>query len=1459
MARTGTRPRRPKRTARRHDRGQIFARLLCLFFACVGAIPLAGGLILQSAPIQRWAAAETSRLLREELGLEATFNVELSLIPLRLAVTDLVVPSTDGHEPALQTRLTAISPRFFSLLAGRIDVGDIELEDTQLRLRIDGGQIQNLALRLPESDKSEKKKFEFKRSPFRSLTIKNTQLDLELDGFRIQTDAIDLDAFAEPDFSLDLALQIAGATFSRARETPTGLHFDEDRLCRFELRASLSREQILVRRLSLLGALDSQAALSTAPDCPAAGPDQVALRLSQVRITPQETGLPHIRGRVFLRAPGALANRLVDLPPFLGWAGFSGEILLDGKSRLPEVQGHLSGENLKLGDYVISKRMHGQVLLSDDKVRIPHLEAEWGNGHTVISNLLFEPFTEGLPLSIEHIDSRNIDFPGLMRDIDVTDQTIVDWNYDWVDIRQFRGTLSPFTLEGQISSQTSNFAVYNAAYSSPHKKRMIGVPQAFIAGSFRAHSQALEFHSTQTKFGKSSLPIKLLSLGLKGSKSPFSLTMEEGAVLDLADVGPIAGLDIQGRAQLDIALQGRMGHPELRGNVSVQGFSLGGFEAGDLEQGEVYFEPLFVDFKNLQGKRGGMRFTLPSARLDFGGDATVEFAAAVQSPAFVLREFFEIFHFDEDPRFAGFEGEGSTQAEVRYVLGGPEDPCDSGRLTVQGQLALESLQFFGEKFSGSEGEFSFDWFDMEAGLRGFHLDVPSLSLRKGSGSVFGTAQVRSGGRIQGHLLGTRVPLSRLDLFGDFFAQTDGFVTGSARLLGSLERLEIQSDLQISELKADPVVLPPSQLQLSWLPAREPLPTSGKVSACGRALAPPFDPTAPPRNETDEIHVSGSLLAGQIRLEDLTWERGLTPKLRGGVQLSRLDIPALLRFLPPALLPATLPDGHISGRLDLKEVFLERPFDSQAQFTLDQAELRLGSLAARLTEGPSVWTVHDGAVQTPALTLALQAADGPEALLDVQASVDRKQNLEAELRLRNTSLEALGSSFPGIERAEGQLAFGASVRGTLSEPELRGTLALTEGRVFLSAFAAPLTQVQLRIDATSQGLHIAQGEARWGGGTVQISGNTPLSRGELGTTRLEIHSQQVSLPLDDEVRVVFDTDLQLEIPSPQSESEKLPRLTGQVLLQNASYERPMAITADLASLTGRGKKTEVDTYHAEKDKLELDILLRAQRPLTVKNALVEASLEIDPSGLRISGTNQRFGAMGNVEVTPGGRIFLRRNAFEVQSGLVRFNDPTRLHPQVDVTARTEFRRFEDRGATQAGVHAAASAGTPVAGNWRILLRAYGPPDDLRIDLTSDPPLGQDDIFLLLTVGLTRTELDQTRSSGVGNSLALEALGTLSGAESAITDTVPIDEFRFGSMYSARSGRTEPTVTIGKRLSDRIRASITTSLSDTNEVRSNIEYRATQKLSVEGSYDNAQRAGAPAIGNLGGDVRFRLEFN
>jgi len=161
---------------------------------------------------------------------------------------------------------------------------------------------------------------------------------------------------------------------------------------------------------------------------------------------------------------------------------------------------------------------------------------------------------------------------------------------------------------------------------------------------------------------------------------------------------------------------------------------------------------------------------------------------------------------------------------------------------------------------------------------------------------------------------------------------------------------------------------------------------------------------------------------------------------------------------------------------------------------------------------------------------------------------------------------------------------------------------------------------------------------------------------------------------------------------------------------------------------------------------------------------------------------------------------------VRQGFVRFDNAHRIAPNVDITAVTEYRRYSASsptgapGSTTAG---AASGSTAHAGGvWRITLHAYGDADNLRLDMTSEPALSQEDILLLLTIGMTRAEVDQLQASSIGGTVALEALSSLTGADSAVKKAVPvIDDFRFGSAYSSRTGRTEATVTLGKRVTIR----------------------------------------------------------
>lgn len=1413
---------------------------------------------MRQAPVKRWAANETSRLLMQQLGLSATFHVELSLIPLRLQILDLEVRDRATPEPAIHAESVVVAPRFFSLLAGRIDVGDIEVENAAVRLDVQQGVVQNIALRIPDREGPSS---ELERSPFRTLAITNANLDLHVDDKHVSVEGLDLDAIAERDLTFDVALRVSGAELNSKRALPNGppnqqdWAFDDDRLCSLELRARVDERSVDVRRFSLTAALDTEASSDLGAQCDGLPEHLLAIRLARFSVTNLERKLPTLRGDAMIKVPLMGLDRIAPGLHGEGWAGFSGSVAYGSEMRLPELNGKLNGERMKVAGYKIADYLSAEVLISRDVVFVPNMTAGWGNGHAEIEQLQVAPFVEKMPLEIGHISTRGVDLPGVLREILMTEHSWVDWNFGETEIDRVRGTVWPFFIDGGVEGHTRDFVVWDRGFDDPARRRMFGIPAANVKGRFRAHTRSLDFYDCDLRFGTSQVPVELVSIGF----FPNELTVRTrpaGADIDLRELGPIADVVLGGKSHLFVDLHGPMTHPILKGTLSAEELSIADFSAGNVEKSAVHFEPLFLEFSDLVGNKGAMDYHLPRARLSFDGPAAVEFTGDVSSSNFLLSEFLNVFHFDEDPRFTALTAAGKVNGRVRYLLGGPEDRCGQGRLLVHGSAQLSSARLLDEEFSSGQGNFGLDWTDIEAGLTGLSLDIQGATLRKGSGSLFGSISVHPGGELSGDVIGTKIPLARLNLLPDELKAFDGTLTGSAQLSGTLQALLIDSEVSLSAVKLGQGTLPPSQLSVHL--ARDAAPASkARQTRCGH---PVFDAQASAAgSRAGELKIVGQLFGSTVMLNDITLIQQKDPVVTGEIVFKGVDLDQLDALTRGPGQPPRVSDGQLDGKLILEEFQVNAPFSSRGLLQLDHVELTSSEIDFSLAQGPLVVRVSERLLKSENFAIEARAKSGQSGILDAEFTLDSARQLVASLRLRPTNLAVLAAATPMIERADGLLTLAMDVRGPLREPVVRGDVEVQAGLLKFSGLPDPVEDLNLHAALDREGIHLDRGSARFAGGEVTFKGELPVNDWALGQLELGVSARGVHYKSPDEVQVALDAELKVLALRSQGAQAQLPSVSGTVDILSADYRKPMSLTADISTLTTRGEKTEISGYDTEKDNVELDLLIRSSRALTVRNELVQATLLLDPSGLRLSGTDQRLGAVGTVEVQDGGRIFLRRNEFEVTTGLVRFNDPTRLRPEVDVSAVTEYRRYNTlSGAPGQSGQNDSTASTVGSGNWRISMRAYGPPDNLKVDLTSDPPLGQDDIFLLLTVGLTRTELDQSRNSGVGSSVALEALGTLSGAESAVTDVVPVDEFRFGSTYSSRSGRTEPTVTIGKRLSDRIRASVTTSLSETSEIRSNVEYRATQNVSVEGSFDNARNVASAAGGNLGGDVRWRIEF-
>src|SRR6478609_6499340 len=452
---------------RNRDFGRMVARVICAVFALFGALPLVLGFFLSSPPVEDWAARETTRILGEQLGLTARFRVELKLLPLRVTVSQLVVPASDGGTPALSVARVAVTPRIFSLLAGRLDAGDVEIDRPTARLVFKDGKLQNLRYRLPEPSK--KTRAPSKQAPFSSLSLGDGRFALDIDGVHVDTGEVDLDVYAEQGPNFEVALRASATRMWRERVVrgvppppPGTIATDEDTLCRLELRLRYEPSDILVRRFSALGSADLDPKPGSLPSCDNLredDPGRVMLRLSQLRVGLRKGEMPLIDGHVFLRAPLPLVNRFVRAGPLKGVASFTGDVRYDGRHRLPDVHGKLTGLGVEFERFKLAKTLDVDVSVAGDVISIPRYQMGFADGDVVLKNARIEPFAQGVPLSVERVDSKSMDFEGLMRDLGVTDDTLIKWDFNDLRVTKIAGTLSPLKIDAEVYADTRDFEV----------------------------------------------------------------------------------------------------------------------------------------------------------------------------------------------------------------------------------------------------------------------------------------------------------------------------------------------------------------------------------------------------------------------------------------------------------------------------------------------------------------------------------------------------------------------------------------------------------------------------------------------------------------------------------------------------------------------------------------------------------------------------------------------------------------------------------------------------------------------------------------------------------------------------------------------------------------------------------------------------------------------------------------
>lgn len=1458
--------------------GRAVARAVCVVLALLGMAPFAATLLLRSSWVQERVRHETARLL-EQQGVSSRYGLAIRGFPPSVELYDVVVDASDGGAPFLTASVIRARPRLFALLSGKLAIDQIEVEHPHARVVMVGGKLANLAVELPDA-KTDKEPLHL---PFDGLAVTDGEVDLTIDGVNALFGDVDLDVTVDDDArkgsSIETELRIGSGAVHRSRPQEGGavLH-DDDAICSLEGRVRVERGAITIRRLALRAVADLDGRSTQLAPCevPATDPRVVDLELQHVHVTLPETGFPAVDGHVKLTATLALTQRFVPQPETAGWIAADLDVAFDPGRPLPDLKGSVRAGNIRVDHFSFARSVDALVDLRGGIVRSERTTVGIADGTVVIRDLEVQPLAKGIPIKAS-AEVRDASFNSLMHDLGVSQHPWVEWKIQEVHVPQLTGTCDPLKLDADFTAKTPEFVAYDAPIDHPARSRMVRVEDVDITAHLAIRPESVQFRSVRVQSPKSWVQSRLVLIG-------FSNELEvdvQAAHVDFGQMGPIGGTPLAGVFDGSVRLYADTRDPHLEATGSVSDFVLGDMPLGQVTTVHAQLDmnpPTTLTFTQAKGRKGKSDYEVPLATMRLGGQANLAFDGSIVASAFELRDLLGVFGLDGDPRFDAISAKLDGRTELHVAIGGPEDSCHEGFISVRSGAHLSDVELFGERFEEGNVQLDLRFPDRKAGLAGAELEVESFTLhkvRRGSdggaiGSILGSASILRGGELRGSAVVENIPLSRVQTLTNALPADvllDGAASGLIQLGGTVDAFLVTGNIDLTPLRVRGTALGASHVRLSM----SQFPGKSKIvgkTGCGAPLFGRFDRDAylADTSSQGQVALDGDLFGGQVELAHVTMTRQKQAQLAGTIGLRRLDVGTLSKIAlwePPraddyAPAPSSI-KGEVSGDLLLDAA-------KQGELGLARATFVPGALwieqdGKRLSLHPtsSVLSLRNGTLEVQPIEIELATAHGLSGSITVAgrvARLDGDPTLDVGAELRPVDLGLLVGVVPKLDRAQGTLAGSMHLGGRAANPEIDGDVRVRSGEFAVSGWPSVVSGVEIDLKAGRQELSITRGVAKFAGGTLAVGGHVPLHGLDIGQMDVTVTARGLRLSPSDGITAGLDADLRITVdPAGALDHATLPHVTGDVWLTDFDYARPVQLSTDL--FEGRAQRTVVGTYDPQLDVVMLDVAVRSRSPLRIHNNLVESQLAIETGALVVSGTNQRFGLSGTLRALPGGRLRVpfASSVFDIKQATIRFDDPTRIAPHVDLIAQSEYRRGGDTMAS-GGVVAYTGSGS----YWRFNMHAYGDSNDLKVELTSDPPLSQEDVMLLLTLGMTRAEIEQMRGglAVAGAGAALEALN-LSGASSKIRESIQvIDDFRFGSAYSPRTGRTEPQITVGKRITNDVRAQVTTSLAEDRELRSAIQLRLSQRLSVQTSYDNVADQFSPAFGNVGLDLRWRLEF-
>lgn len=1382
--------------------------------------------------VSLWGALETefvrsrvrtklAEAVRAELGLDASLGGLSFRLPFRVAAYSIRL-NHPRHGLLVSARELLVVPSFFGLLSGELKLKRLIIEGAQVRLKIEDGQVVNLP-NFHAKDRAQDTDDAPLEIPLDELVIHHAQLHVESRAPNFQASLTAVNIVARVTDGTRMSVQLSAGKGSL--EHPAGV----ERIDRLLVVGRYRPGKLEVDRLRFDSSVLKLGLTRGSFDLPVVvgryrGDVRIDLDLLRFSRLPHGLSMPSLDGNIALNA--SIDGRASDFratgdvhgeKPVLAGFGFGHlDLKFDANEREIKLLNGSQGRIIEDGGLVL---LEGKIGLSRE-----------------------------LPLEVR-ADVKHLVFQKLMAQLGTTQNCVVDWILKGGF--RLKGTANPVAISGPIWADHVSFRALTGAYHDPASREIIGTAPGRVNGRVVIRPDALRFENLHGKLPHSDI-MCTVHVGFDDKLS----VVAKSDNLDLRDATGLMQEPIGGHGSFTLDVGPTYDKTGLTGTLDFKEFAFWGDPIGDIKTRAVLEKDgSAVRFVGTEVHKNESHYVVDDLLLDFSEEFALE--ASAHFDKLVLSDFYDTVQVAGDPDFTRYQGALNGTAKARYTIGFRTDGPD-GTLVVDADLGVLDVHSLGLAFDGGKLDATFTWRDPDKGSRGARLDVRELHLTKGRGALWARGMMDYGGALRLTLLGEALRARDLDVLRESGLPLEGELNLAGTVRGSLDLPQAALDLELVGMQLGGRLLGDGNAKLHYTHKNDPW--------VQKALA--FDPASPPINEpcpraraalaraswssggaadgprgpAQAVLLCGPLLRDrgdpalareQARFDaDLAFGLDAEASLRGRASWNQLPTSW---FIPESAGKLSSLDGRVSGSTTI------------TGGNLTQLDSLVGGVELSRVQvgGKRPWIQNDGPVVVSLTGRGAQVESarfvGEGTQIAFRGGASLAEGLLANV-VGTLDLSILSTFVPSITRSSGLLGVDVRLTGVFRDPAIFGRAEISNASVSTTLYDQPFEAVAAKLRFSERELLLEELTARFAGGTVAMHGSAALRGQSLERYELALDARDVNI----QPSAGIDLTLGVETTLVGGANMRLPRLSGNVHILRARYTRPFSLgIAERLTGFSQAKRAERAVYDPALDRLALDLRVIDDAPLRINNNLLNAELTIEDSErpFRIVGTDQRLGMLGTLEVERGTLRF-RSSEFRVEDGTVTFIDEHRIHPRIDVHARTEFRRTADTSGNR----------------WSILLHASGDVEDLKLETSSEPALASEDIALLLTVGLTRAEAERLNSQSLTQGAALEALATVAGVDREVKRALPvIDDFAVTSAYSVRTNRTEPQVVVGKRLSDRVRATATTGLTPDSNFKTNVQWRLNDQTSVEAGYDNVQTTTASQFGNVGVDLRWRLEFD